>query len=267
MKIEIPHFEDKEELFDFLVENKELHIAEKLAAVKEADSISCVLPNKSDANKVTIDETTTSIQVKSIINTTRIMDSHLDVHIDNLWKKSLRENKGFYLLQEHAMKFDHVISDPDQVKAFVEMMSFKVLGFRKFKGDTQALIFDSLIEKARNEMMFEQYAKGFVKNHSVGMRYVKMFLAINSESNSNIEEKEIWDKYIESVVNRKDAENKGFFWAVTEAKILEGSAVVKGSNPVTPTASIEAKEDIEPPPGTQTTEPSKDTQKKRALLI
>jgi hypothetical protein len=30
--------------------------------------------------------------------------------------------------------------------------------------------------------MFNQYAKGYVKEHSVGMRYVKLELAVNSDS-------------------------------------------------------------------------------------
>jgi len=263
MKIDIPHFEDKEELFDFLIENKDLHITEKKSELKKADAIHCQLSNGLTIKGAHIDETTTTVQVKSVINTTRVMDSHLDVHIDGIWKKSLRENPGFNLLQEHVMLFDHIISDVDEVKAFTEILSWKSLGFRRIKGDTQALIFDSTIERDRNEFMFDQYAKGFVKNHSVGMRYVKMFLAINSDSNTNIEEKEIWDKYIETVINRKEAEAKGFFWAVTEAKIIEGSAVVKGSNIFTPAISIEAKNDTEPPPGTHKNEPPDGTQKRR----
>ncbi|KKK49589.1 hypothetical protein LCGC14_3133520, partial [marine sediment metagenome] len=39
------------------------------------------------------------------------------------------------------------------------------LGF-DFEGQTQALVFESTIKKERNEFMFKQYAKGFVKNHS-----------------------------------------------------------------------------------------------------
>ena len=34
------------------------------------------------------------------------------------------------------------------------------------------------------------------------------------------------------------ADNYGYFWAVTEAKVVEGSAVVKGSNAITPVISI-----------------------------
>ena len=268
-KIDIPHFEEKEELFDFLASKESDLIAEKKFEVKIADPHCIALPqSKEDANKASIADLQLAgrMQGKLVINTTNIMDSHSDVHIPGLWKKTLKENKGFHLLQEHQMRFDKVISDPDQVKAFTETLSWKELGFRKFKGDTQALIFDALIEKTRNEFMFGQYSNGFVKNHSVGMRYMKLFLAMNSESVEHSGRKEVWDKYIDSIVNIKDAENQGYFWAVTEAQIIEGSAVVRGSNVVTPTMSLEAKNEAEPPEGTQKSEPSLDTQKKRLLL-
>ena len=86
--------------------------------------------------------------------------------------------------------------------------------------------------------MAEQYAKGYVTNHSVGMQYVKIEMAINSESKFDVEEKATWDKYINQIVNRDEVELDGYFFAVTEAKVIEGSAVLLGSNYVTPTISI-----------------------------
>lgn len=91
------------------------------------------------------------------------------------------------------------------------------------------------------------------------MRYVKIFLAINSDSLEHKEEFEVWQKYASQVANIKEAEAQGFFWAVTEAKIIEGSAVVKGSNIATPTLSTETK-DFEPSKGTQKNEPPTGTQ-------
>jgi hypothetical protein len=37
--------------------------------------------------------------------------------------------------------------------------------------ETEALVFNVEIDKDRNDFMFNQYAKGYVKEHSVGMRY------------------------------------------------------------------------------------------------
>lgn len=241
MRIEIPAFEEKEDLFDWLIENKSINIAAKKAEFKEADSIQVVLERSSTNKADTIDVNTVDrMDVKSIINTTMVMDSHDDVHINGLWRKSLRINKDLFLLQEHKMAFDKIISD--NVKASAQLMTWKELGFN-FKGETEALVFDSDVEKDRNEYMFTQYAKGRVKNHSVGMRYIKLALALNSEENSRKAEKKIWDTHIENIVNSKEVSDQGFFWAVTEARVIEGSAVVKGSNPLTPTTSMQAKEE------------------------
>jgi hypothetical protein len=180
------------------------------------------------------------------------MDSHGDVHMAGIWNKSLKETKLIYLLQEHQMKFDKIISD--KVKASIKTMSWSELGFTNLKGDTQALVFDAVIDAERNEFMFEQYLKGYVKEHSVGMRYISMDLCINSEDKYYIDEKENWDKYIKEVANKDEAIAQGFFWAVTEAKIMEGSAVVKGSNYATPTISMTPNKNIEADTVTSTKE-------------
>lgn len=245
-------FRDKEEMFKALRENKDTLIAQKKMITKEADAVvyvSKIEDSKGNALKAdSIDITEVNkLKLKLVINTTNIMDSHSDVHLKGIWKKSVKEKKDLYLLQEHRMLFSHIITD--DVKASVQLMNWSDLG-QKYKGQTEALIFDASVDK-RNEFMFQQYAKGFVKNHSVGMRYTKIEMAINSESKWDVEEKEVWDKYIDDIVNKEVAEEKGYFWAVTEAKIIEGSAVPIGSNTVTPTLEIEVKDN----------EPSNDTQK------
>lgn len=98
----------------------------------------------------------------------------------------------------------------------------------------ECLIYEAVISKSRNEYMFEQYRKGYVLNHSVGMRYIKYILCVDSDSPENSAYKEAWDKYIPYLINREVADSKGWFWAVTESKNIEGSSVVKGSNFLTP---------------------------------
>jgi hypothetical protein len=92
--------------------------------------------------------------------------------------------------------------------------------------------------------MLKQYANGWVKNHSVGMRYVQLELAINSESDYDKEYKDLWDEYYPVIANKEVADERGYFWLVKEAKIVEGSAVVMGSNSATPT--LEMKDNVEP---------------------
>jgi hypothetical protein len=259
-------FETKEELFKALKENKAELIATKKMQTKEADAFFNVVSNDvilANANKSEVkkEENVNQIKVEMVINTTNLMDSHSDVHLKGIWNKSAKEQKNVYLLQEHKMTFDHIISD--SVNVSVKEYKWNELGYN-FKGTTEALTFNATIDKNRNPFMFEQYSKGYVKEHSVGMRYVKLELALNSDAKYDIEEKEVWDKYIDQVANKEQAEEQGYFWAVSEAKIVEGSAVVKGSNFATPTISVEAVKDT---PTEIKEEPTQVTQKRKLSVI
>jgi len=251
----IPTYENKADLFKWLKENKTFLLQAKKAQIKEADAVlfaqGASTPEAVNKAETQAQPDPTKLQVKAVINTTNLMDSHDDVHIKGIWNKSLNERKSYYLLQEHQMKFDKVISD--EVKASAVEISWAELG-QSYEGKTQALVFDATLEQKVNPFMFEQYQNGRVKNHSVGMQYVKIQLAVNSEDKYFKDEKETWDKYVGEIVNRELAEDKGYFWAVTEAKIIEGSAVLVGSNRVTPTLNTS-----EPSKSLTTQEPSEDT--------
>lgn len=249
-KTEIPIFSDPEELFKFLKDNKSMLTAEKKYFGKEGEPVSYVCPlydHKTASFKANIASedilAKDELQVKLAINTTNLLDSHSDVHLPGLWKKSLKESgKSVLHLQEHKNGFAGIIADgmDGEVKAFTELMTWKDLGF-KFEGSTEVLVFESTVKKSRNPYMFEQYAKKYVKNHSVGMQYVKMFLCINSEEKYYREEKDNWDTYYPKVANKDAADERGYFWAVTEAKVIEGSAVPRGSNWATPTIDMKSE--------------------------
>lgn len=269
--MELPNFDTQEKLFEFLKANKSLLISKKKSVMKKADSVlySPFASTKDGLAIKAMDVLETvdleQIKVTAVINTTNILDSHSDVHIVGLWNKTLKEQRNLYLLQEHEMCFDKIITD--DLKASVKMLSWKSLGFPEFEGSTQALIFDANIESDRNEDMFKNYLKGYVKNHSVGMQYVNLFLCINSTNNGYSEEKANWDKYIVSVVNSDKAIEQGYFWAVTEAKLIEGSAVPIGSNYATPTLSVSTTNIIEADTITSNkNEPPNDTQQNKQTI-
>ena len=229
--IDLPEFETKKELFTHLIENKNLYITQKKEHIKQADAYSYA-SNLEAAKAISADNDTEDVlQRAAIINTTNILDNHGDVHLPGLWGKSLKENKNIYYLQEHEMKFDKVISKPDDVKASTKYYQWSELGY-PFEGKTQALVFEVKIRKDQNNFMFDQFQKGNVNNNSVGMKYVKIDLAVNDDSWD--QEFAVWNKYIDNVANKEEAEKAGWFWAVHEAKVIEGSAVLLGSNQFTP---------------------------------
>lgn len=246
---------DKSELLAYLKSgDKETRksdlIAKKRLIYKTGDgfpyiSISSLLKTANKAQLPTLPNSTDEYAIRAIINTTNIMDSHYDVHLPGLWDKSLKENKMIMHLQEHEMGFKYIISDGTELKFYTADYTWKALGF-PYKGVTQALVFDSVLkkkgEKPRNEFMYEQYQKGYVKNHSVGMYYVKMVLCVNEPDDEYYgAEFEAWEKYFPMVVNQDFALEKGFFWLIKEAKCIEGSAVPIGSNRATPTLEIGGK--------------------------
>ena len=254
--MDIPTFDTKKELFDFLITNKDKIIASKKAVIKHGASVpfDLVMPGKAQAVKsiAKADNLVEEVAVKAIINTTNILDSHGDVHLPGIWNKSLKENRYVMHLQEHEMKFDHIISEVEDLKVSAKKYTWKELGFN-FEGETEALVFDSVVKRSNNQLMFDRYKNKKVKNHSVGMQYVKLMLAINSDDYPT--EKEIWDKYYPEIANKEAADAAGFFWAVKEARLIEGSAVPIGSNYATPTLepddSTPKNNQIEPPTGTQ----------------
>lgn len=257
MKIEIPDFNTKKELFDFLIKNKQTLIAQKMNIIKQTDCFNYVnkLYDKNDVVKdvsnINLSEAT-ELNTILVMNTCNIIDSHLDLHVAGLWNKTLKENKMLMHIQEHSLQFDKIISEGKDLKALTKKMAWTELGFA-YEGSTEALIFKSKIRKERNEFMFNQYGKGYVKNHSVGMRYIKILMAINDENYTA--EYEAWEKYYPKAVNPEVADGYGYFWIVKEAKLQEGSAVPLGSNIATPTLEVK----------TITQEPFDDTQKNEPI--
>lgn len=239
--MEIPTFTTKKELFDFLVKNKATLEAQKKAQLKKADAVIImpeIIRTKEGADKADMPVSgmmPNDCLVKIVINTTNLMDSHMDVHMPGIWTKSLKENKAIMHIQEHEMCFENIISDGKDLKAYTQTMSWSELGYN-LPGNTEALIFESLVKADRNPFMADQYQKGYVKNHSVGMQYVKITMCVNDENYGA--EYEAWNKYYPEIANKETADEYGYFWAVKEAKVIEGSAVPRGSNYITPTLMV-----------------------------
>lgn len=241
--IQLPAFDDLAKKHAWLIANKQLLIAQKKSTMKLADAVhSILLPieNKAitDKSEGAVSPDAKKITVSSVINTTKLFDSHGDVHIDGLWNKSISESKGDYLVKEHNFSFDGIISD--NVKVSVKEIPWTDLGY-DYPGKTQALIYTSEIKRKDKTGMFEKYLNGKVKQHSVGMRYVKIQLAIDNKKYPD--EAKVWKDYYDMIANKSDVDEAGYFWAVTEAKNIEGSAVLRGSNHITPTLQISETKD------------------------
>ena len=261
MKQIIKSFDNESDQLKWIHENRNKIRSQRKSISKNSDSVSFIsfaINERGETLKSEeISADATKLRVRVIINTTNLYDSHGDVHINNIWKKSLSESKVFYLVNQHMFNYEGILSD--EVKASAKMYAWKDLGY-DYEGETQALVFDTVLDlespyfqdSPANKKIFNLYKAGKIRNHSVQMRYVKDFICMDSEDYP--EEKKNWDKYYPMVANKDDVGK--YFFAVTEAKIIEGSAVPRGSNSATPTESVQEVKNIEAEAITSKNEPT-----------
>lgn len=262
-------FKDKKDMFLVLKQSKEQLIAAKKAVIKCSDPVLFNLGVAMPGAEVVAKEFGTPKEVNfgdyvyPVINTINYLDSHKDVHVWGLWDKSAKDQNGkVYYIINHDLAIGKVISYPKEVDIMIKEIKWSELG-RNYAGKTQALIFKAKLTDKSNDDAYKTIKGGEEIQNSIRMMYVRLAIAINSGSEDFKEEKRVWDKYSPDVVN-KEALEDGYFWAVLEAKIyLEGSAVLFGSNDVTPVMYEEPKI-IQPLSGTESA-PSKDTRVLDAL--
>lgn len=238
-----------------LIARKSELIALKKAEIKTVKGGLSALVH-GNVSKGLFENNETSLKRTIIGNTYNWMDSHDDVHAKGVFTKSIKErgNQVFHL-HDHEFKLTSKIGEP--IRVYEDSVNWADLGVNK-AGQTQALFMDSEILKEYNERIFSEYKNGKINQHSVGMQYVKIDLAVNDEEYED--GYKVWTDNIDQLGNREHAENKGYFWLIREAKLIEISAVLLGSNTLTPTIN-------EPLKSTQQTEPSNDTQKEVEKLF
>jgi len=230
----IPEFKTQKEKFAYLVKNKKELAELKKVEIKFTDPF---IISEKEVNKALTtsfkDDIASGVIKRTIIgNTYNWMDSHDDVLCDNCFDKSIKDRGAdkIFHLHDHKREITAKVGTPAAV--YEKVVSWRDLGINK-DGKTMALFMDSNIKKSYNDKMFDQYLSDEVDQHSVGMYYVTLELAIN-----DVEEKEeyaAWLKYIDGIGNKEKALERGYFWAVKEAKLVEISAVLAGSNELTGT--------------------------------
>ncbi len=101
---------------------------------------------------------------------------------------------------------------------------------------------ESTVRKDYNEDVFKFYANGKINQHSIGMSYSELKLAINSEHESDKVEKAIWDANYPKIINKAIVDKRGYFYLIAKVDVRENSCVLFGSNPLTPTLSVKTEQ-------------------------
>jgi len=244
MKIDVKKicFLPDSERFKYLRENERDLIKTKCSSEITSDVVICssLKPTKI-AYKALNSDDNNSIMVKVVANTSNWIDSQLDMIIPGAVDKSLKERKGkIPHLHDHERSTTAKVGEV--VDIYTQDLSFSELGILG-TGIANVLIFETNILKDYNENIFNQYKNGGINQHSIGLRYINMVLAMNDINDP--EHLKNWNEYINQAINRDVAEKNGFFWVVKEYKLIENSAVLFGANEITPTLSTSGKNDYE----------------------
>lgn len=239
-------FATKEDLFKALKADAEKIIALKKAEVNKSffkgyPTDGFLLKEISDVSKV--GPHMKDNYIYPVINTTRYMDSHDDVHLDGLWDRSAKEQQGkLYYAADHMLGVGTIIAWPEDVTTMVKTIPWSFVN-KDYAGVTEALIFEIAKNKIAMAAAKEIIEEKRPVQNSVRMQYVTIKLGMNSDAKENIDYKNYFDKHIGSIANKEVAETKGYFFGVEEAKIVkEGSMVILGSNDAT---SIRQKDEVE----------------------
>lgn len=264
MRVAIPDISDKADRFSYLRENKNRIIKEKKSSIIEgANCGSMLIPStgKSEFSSKQNDPVTEDVdrlKVKTVANTHNWLDFDMDVLLKDCAKKSINERKGLIPhIHDHIRRSDAKVGEVDDIT--LDDLTFKQLGLEAFgSGITQCIVFVTEIIKSYNEKIFNQYKEGRVNQHSIGLQYVQLALGINDPEDKD--HFDTWEKHFDKIINKQRAIDLGFFWGVSEIKLIENSTVLFGANEITPTLDNDLGKSNEPAKATHEDEPPEGTQ-------
>lgn len=267
MRIKIPEFNSKKQLYSYLVENKKDLIRQKCSMPIKSDPV-ISMPSVMTAEdlksfgvkgvhfKNNEDLPEGVLRVKVVANTANFVDSYLDLLLPDAPAKSIKERKGLIPhLHDHIHTTDAEVGDV--VDIFLSDIPLTELGWNA-KGTAQGVIFLTDIIKEYNPKVYRRYQTGRAKQHSIGLQYVKIELAINDPDYEK--EYDFFMKYYDQIINKDIVDQYGYYWVVSEYKLIENSVVLFGANQLTPTLEVSEGSKGEPEQSTQKSKPASATQ-------
>lgn len=263
-------FETKDDLFKALVENEKLiHDAKKSQVYKSFEKGLNISTDQKQIEKA-FESSEKAIKFDSdyyyfVVNSANYLDSHKDVHLDNNWKKTVKEQQGkVYLIWHHDFtKTENIIAFPEDIEMFTAKVSWDLLG-KSYEGETYSLIYKVLKSKIQNQNIKTWLEEGKRLQLSVRMRYVKIITAFKSDNPDYLKYNEAYNNIYPLIANKEDFEENeiNYFYGIEEAQnVMESSILPFGSNSATAEISTNNKEEAVIDTSEIKEEPSNDTQK------
>lgn len=243
-KIIIPPALRGKELSQFLINNKGELIKQKKAALKWSEPVTAdaiileaIKEHGTKDAKAPADTPAGQgqLNVKVVANAAWWCDSQMDVLTDKSYDRSVKQRGAMipHIADHKWLSTAHV---GDVKSVYTQLINLRELGFDA-PGKTTALIFETLIREDYNAEVYKFYKRGKINQHSIGLQYFSIDLAINDPDC----EKEIdfWNKYIDKIVNKDYVTEVGYFWLISDIKVMENSCVLFGANALTPTLEMD----------------------------
>jgi hypothetical protein len=168
-----------------------------------------------------------------VCNAAWFMDDQGNVMTDTCYDNTiLAKGSSIPHIKDHEWEIDAQVGDVQAV--YTKSLPLRTLGLNQ-EGETTCLLMDSLIKEVYNPTVFALYSDNKVTQHSIGLRYKQVKLAIDSQDEANAAEYANWLEYYPKILNKEVADARGFFLLVTELELIENSCVLFGANLLTPT--------------------------------
>ena len=180
---------------------------------------------KSGFGNTTKDVDMTKRTVKSIPNTYLFFDYDQDVLVPGCAVKTLQErgpnsNAAAKIKNVKDHNITQRIGKPELIDE------------RKVDGmDVMYAESKMLTTTLGNDILIE-YQEGVIDNHSIGFRYIDLEFITN--------ESEEWKKWVDQLINPKEAEAAGYMFLVKEIAMMEWSPVSFGANKLTPYMGVKS---------------------------
>lgn len=233
-------FETKDDLFKALAENENLIVDAKKAQIyKSIDKGLQIVTDQKGIEKALTSEENKGLKFDDnyyyfVVNSSNILDSHNDMHVDGNWKKTVKEQQGkVYLVFDHTLKRSEIIAMQKDIEMLTAKIPFSLLG-KNYDGESYCLIYKVAKDKIVNKEAKQWLEDGHKLEASVRMQYVNIETAFNTNDKEYAKQKENYDMYFPLIANKEDFEEIEYFWIVKEAKnVYESSLVLFGSNGAT----------------------------------
>ena len=240
---------DKQDRISYVLQNKHEILMQKKIMPKN-DSL---IVSKDESLFITPEFDVSSLglnddEVFAVSNTVNFFDSHKDVSLRGSWNKTVAD-KGNRIpqLKDHIALSDKLFAK--NIESIIMEMPIKAVGY-KSAGTTQVLAYKI---KPYEETDLVKYQDGTYAQHSSSLRYKRIWLGINDESDE--ESYKLYQSKINDIINKEEVEENGFYFGVEEQEAVENSLVVFASNRLTP-AFTNKSLDKEPHKSTQKVEPT-----------